>query len=311
MVIDFHAHVFARGWVPRRFFDGVAELAAASMARKGMDACAADMAKAMAGSPGDPHGDALVKEMDAAGIHQTIVLPIDYGLALGEADIDVETLNHQYRDMAARHPGRLIWYAGIDPRREGAPDLLRQLIDDGARGLKLQQACGFYPTDSACYRLLQILSDAGLPVLFHCSHMIPPFKSKYCEPRYIDEVSIDFPKLKIIAGHLGTALAYRDWVPILKSRNNVLGDISLWQEAAKRDFAGFCRSVRDLLDHVGFDKVLFGSDTPASRSQMPVPEWVQLWRDLPQKAAGGVTFTDREIEGILGGNAARTFGYGG
>ena len=28
MVIDFHAHVFAKGWVPQRFFDGSAELAA-------------------------------------------------------------------------------------------------------------------------------------------------------------------------------------------------------------------------------------------------------------------------------------------
>jgi predicted TIM-barrel fold metal-dependent hydrolase len=47
--------------------------------------------------------------------------------------------------------------------------------------------------------------------------MIPPFKSKYCEPRYIDELSIDFPNLTIIAGHLGTAMAYREWMPILKT----------------------------------------------------------------------------------------------
>jgi len=309
MVIDFHAHVFARGWVPKRFFDGVSELAAASMQRKGMDACAVDMAKMMANSAGDPHGDDLLKEMDAGGIDKTIVLPIDYGLALGEPDITVEELNHKYRDMAEKHAGRLIWFAGIDPRRENAVDLLKQLLDEGASGLKLQQACGFYPTDKATYRLMQIMSDRDLPVLFHCSHMIPPFKSKYCEPRYIDELSIDFPKLKIIAGHLGTAMAYREWVPILKTRNNVFGDISLWQEQAKRDKGEFCRLIRDLLDHVGHEKILFGSDTPASRSQMSVAKWVTLWQELPEKSYGGVEFSQKEIDGIVGGNGQSAFGY--
>lgn len=309
MVIDFHAHVFAKGWVPKRFFEGIADLAANSMQKRGMDACAADIAKMMANDDGDPNGDALIKEMDAAGIDKTVILPIDYGLGLGEPEISIEGLNHKYRDMAERHDGRLIWYAGIDPRREKASELLKQLIDEGAQGLKLQQACGFYPTDKDTYRLMQILSDHDLPVLFHCSHMIPPFKSKYCEPRYIDELSIDFPKLKIIAGHLGTALAYREWIPILKTRNNVFGDISLWQEQAKRDFGQFCRSVRDLIDHVGHDKVLFGSDTPASRGQMSVPDWVKLWRGLPEESAGGVEFTAKEIDSIMSGNAEKAFGY--
>jgi hypothetical protein len=52
MVIDFHAHVFAKGWVPKRFFEGIATLAAASMQKKGMDACAADIAKMMEDSDG-------------------------------------------------------------------------------------------------------------------------------------------------------------------------------------------------------------------------------------------------------------------
>ncbi|MDH3511614.1 MAG: amidohydrolase family protein [Gammaproteobacteria bacterium] len=309
MVIDFHAHVFAKGWVPNRFFEGIATLAAASMQKKGMDACATDITKMMADSDGDPHGDELIKEMDGAGIDKTIVLPIDYGIGLGEPDITVEELNHNYRDMAARHKDRLIWFAGIDPRREHAAELLKQLIAEGARGLKLQQACGFYPTSKDTYRLMQILVDHDLPVLFHCSHMIPPFKSKYCEPRYIDELSIDFPNLKIIAGHLGTAMAYRDWIPILKTRNNVFGDISLWQEEAKRDYDQFCRSVRDLLDHVGYEKVLFGSDTPASRGQMSVADWVKLWQTLPEKAGGGVEFSQKEIDGIMSGSARAAFGY--
>ena len=79
----------------------------------------------MVGSNGDPHGDELVKEMDAAGISNTVVLPIDYGMALGEPDISIEDLNHKYRDIAKKHSGRLIWFAGIDPRRESPVDLTK------------------------------------------------------------------------------------------------------------------------------------------------------------------------------------------
>jgi hypothetical protein len=119
MVIDCHAHVFAEGWVPKRFFDGIAELAAASMKKRGMDACATDIAKMMVGSNGDPHRDELVKEMDAAGISKTIVLPIDYGMALGEPDISIEDLNHKYRDMANRHCNALA--ASSSARRKSMP----------------------------------------------------------------------------------------------------------------------------------------------------------------------------------------------
>jgi len=308
MVIDFHVHVFARGWVPPRFFEGVAELAAASMRRQGKDCCAADMAASMAASPGDPDGSALVREMDEAGIDKGVVLPIDYGIGLGEPDVAIEELNLKYRDLAEKHPGRLIWFAGIDPRRHNAPELLRKMIGAGARGLKLQQATGFYPNGKETYRLLEVLCEHGLPVLFHCMHIIPPMKSKYCAPEYIDEVSADFPGLQIIAGHLGGPMHYRDWIPILKTRNNVLGDISLWQELARRDFDGFCRAFRELLDHVGHEKVLFGSDTPASRSQMANAAWVKLLEALPEKSAAGVKFTAREIEHVMGMNAASRFG---
>ena len=58
--------MFAKGWVPKRFFYGIAELAAASMQRKDMDACATDIAKMMLDNDGDPHGDDLIEEMDKA-----------------------------------------------------------------------------------------------------------------------------------------------------------------------------------------------------------------------------------------------------
>jgi hypothetical protein len=42
---------------------------------------------------------------------------------------------------------------------------------------------------------------------------------------------------------------------------------------------------------------------------MSVPKWVELWRQLPEKSAGGVEFSQKEIDGIMGGNARAAFGY--
>jgi predicted TIM-barrel fold metal-dependent hydrolase len=67
--------------------------------------------------------------------------------------------------------------------------------------------------------------------------------------------------------------------------------------------------VRDLLDRVGYEKVLFGSDTPASRNQMSIADWVTLWQTLPEKSGGGVKFSQQEIDGIMSGNAQSAFGY--
>lgn len=309
MIVDFHVHVFAKGWVPNRFFEGVAQLAAASMRRQGAECCAADIAASMANSRGDPDGSNLLKDMDEAGIDKAVILPIDYGIGLGEPEVTIEELNFSYRDLADSHPGRMVWFAGIDPRRHNAPQLLRKALAAGARGLKLQQATGFYPNDKETYRLLEILCEHGLPALFHCMHIMPPMKSKYCAPEHIDEVSADFPDLQIIAGHIGGPMHYRDWIPILKTRTNVLGDISLWQELARRDFDGFCRSLRELIDHVGCEKVLFGSDMPASRSQMPLVDWVKLLRALPERSTAGVKFTAKEIEHLMGLNAINRFAF--
>ena len=42
---------------------------------------------------------------------------------------------------------------------------------------------------------------------------------------------------------------------------------------------------------------------------MSVPDWVELWQKLPEKSVGGVEFSQKEIGGIMAGNAQAAFGY--
>jgi len=59
------------------------------------------------------------------------------------------------------------------------------------------------------------------------------------------------------------------------------------------------------MDFVEPERIFFGTDSPSFWSIMSNKDWVQLLKDLPQNAPDGTTFTEEEINLLLGGNAQR------
>lgn len=84
----------------------------------------------------------------------------------------------------------------------------------------------------------------------------------------------------------------------------------MWDVYAFGRYELFCRDLRDLIDFVGIEKVLFGTDGPIAQIVRPTREWIALIRDLPTKAPTGVRFTEEEVYAILGGNAISLLGLG-
>ena len=78
----------------------------------------------------------------------------------------------------------------------------------------------------------------------------------------------------------------------------------MWDTWAFGRYELFCRELRDLIDCAGISKVLFGTDNPLTTIVEPTKNWVQLIKDLPDKAPEGIRFTKEEVDAILGGNAA-------
>ena len=72
----------------------------------------------------------------------------------------------------------------------------------------------------------------------------------------------------------------------------------------------FRRELRDIIDLAGASKVLFGTDGPVYPVAGPVTDWVELIRDLPDRASEGNRFTREEVDAVLGGNAAKNPGAG-
>ena len=71
----------------------------------------------------------------------------------------------------------------------------------------------------------------------------------------------------------------------------------------------FCRYLREMISIAGAPNILFASDGPAFNLYgMRNQWWAGLFRDLPDKAPAGLTFTREEMDLILYQNAQRILG---
>jgi predicted TIM-barrel fold metal-dependent hydrolase len=121
----------------------------------------------------------------------------------------------------------------------------------------------------------------------------------------LSDLAVDFPELKVIAAHMGSFINWRPWASLAAQQPNLYGDLAMWDHYAMTKYTLFCRELRDVLDCVGPSKVLFGTDNPIFSIVEPTRNWIRLLKDLPSNAPDGITFTQDEVNAILGENAAR------
>jgi predicted TIM-barrel fold metal-dependent hydrolase len=304
MIIDVHTHLSNPDILAQPFWDGWVELGALR-ANKPLEEVRRRLPEFW-----DISGDMIVEDMDAAGIDKSVLLVIDWGLAhlIGEAKLSSEEINKVYADAVEKYPQRLIAFAGIDPRRNKAAELVGRFLNEwGMKGIKLHSAAGFYPNDKACYPIYEKALEYGVPVLLHTGESLKPFYFKYCQPIYVQEVAMDFPDLPIILAHTGGCW-YSEAVAICNNATNVYLDLSIWQQKFRRPLE-FYRDLRTLLNSVPWQRVLFGSDYPFLKRLVNQERWVGAFTEIPDSVKElGIEFKDEEIEGIMGGNAARILG---
>ncbi|UCD56139.1 MAG: amidohydrolase family protein [Candidatus Hydrogenedentota bacterium] len=256
----------------------------------------------------DPTGEGVIASMEEAGIDFTCICAVDNA---GNEMLTLElaqTQNKLVGEIARKHPDRLMALAGVDPRRPNAPDMLRQCFEEfGMKGLKYHADYGYGPASPESYKLLEIVQENRGLLLSHTGPLGPPSRCKFADPGLLADLAVDFPKLKVIAAHMGQ-INWRPWAALASHQPNLYGDLAMWDAFAFGHYELFCRELRDLIDYAGVSKVLFGTDNPIFGIVIPTRDWIQLIKDLPVKAPEGIRFTREEVDGILGGNAASLLG---
>ncbi len=257
---------------------------------------------------GDTDGSKLIKIMNEGGIDFTIICNVDNS-GIPEATVEkVQQINKKTSEIASKYPDRVMAFAGVDPRRPEALDMLKQCFEEyGMQGLKYHSDHGYDPSGPESYVLLDYLEKHNGVLLTHTGPLPPPSRSKFADPMQLSDIGVDFPNLKVIAAHMGL-INWRPWASLAAYQPNLYGDLAMWSAYAYGKFELFCRELRDLIDYVGVEKILFGSDCPIYDVVLPVKDFIKIMKSLPKKAPKGIKFTDDEINSILGDNAAKLLG---
>ena len=308
MLIDAHYHLVAQEWYPEGWWQTVTYMYVNGMKALGMEMLADAVRETMVPSLWDPEGEALIADMEANGIDKTVLLPMDYWILFGEPKVSLEGQLKAYSGLQSKYPDKIIAFATVDPRRPDAVDQLHRAVSEwGLKGLNLYPQTGFYVNEPATYRVLEKAAELRLPVTCHTGQLgAAPLRGKYGDPIHLDDLVQDFPDLKITAGHM--AFGWHEQLFYLAGlKYNLATDVSAWQDVARANFRKFCEVLRQALDRLGPDRVLFGTDNPFVAALMSTKDYAEIIRGLPQNAPEGIAFTDAEVAAILGENAAKLY----
>jgi uncharacterized protein len=310
VIIDFHYHYPMRKITEAEALGRVKSHLAVwyPSARLQQEETLEEMAKTRVDFSDDADCAKMMRRMEAEGIDMTVLLPLDQDCTKTD-EVAIMAYQKACADVAAKNPKKLIAFSGINPCRKNAPDLFRKcILEYGMKGLKWHPGYShFDPTSPECYKVLQVAQELNVPLLIHTGTMYGICNGKFCRLDLLDQMAADFPGLKIVGAHMGH-LAWQAWQEVAYFKRNFYGDLSEWQILAAGNYDWFCRTLREIIDLVGVDRILFATDGPYVNLVVSNTKWLKLIHDLPRTDSQGIRFTQDEVNAILGGNAQKLLG---
>lgn len=268
MKIDFHVHAFP---------DALAQRAITSLTETVEDY------KGLARIAPITDGTAAQtrKRLEEFGVDAGVLMPI------------ATRVGHQkhVNDWAAgENHGRIIAFGSVHPLDPEAPAELDRILRLGLKGVKLHPDYqGFFVDDPTVFPIYEKMEDLGLPVLFHAGQ--DPYSPNlvHGRPKAIAKVAREFPRLTIIAAHLGGVGMYEESMEYIYTQDipNLFVDTSMAYAYAVQS------EIRHAIRMIGADKVLFASDMPWSSGKKAIEHLEQMG------------FKDEELERIFYKNALR------
>jgi predicted TIM-barrel fold metal-dependent hydrolase len=166
-------------------------------------------------------------------------------------------------------PRRLLATASVHPRlAKAGQHAARRLFESGIRMLKLHPPHQLFSPNDHLYGnavLAEIYADAqeaGRPVMIHTgTSVFPSARNRFADPMPVDDVAVDFPKLKIVLAHCGRPLFYDTAFFLARRHENVYLELS--GIPPKKVLQALPR-----LEEVA-DKTLWGTDWPSPGISSP------------------------------------------
>ncbi len=162
----------------------------------------------------------------------------------------VISINNFLADISHKYTNFLS-FGTIHPEFPSPKAEIERLIALGLKGIKLHPDCQKYAIDHPLmFPIYEALEDR-LPVLFH----VGDNRMDYSSPLRLAKILSNFPKLTVIAAHLGAYGVWDDCGKILLGKNVYIDTSSALMFMDKK------KAINIIRTH-GTDKVLFGTDYP-------------------------------------------------
>jgi predicted TIM-barrel fold metal-dependent hydrolase len=173
---------------------------------------------------------AFLKHLDSIGIDRAVLInyvaPDVIGFTSG--------VNQFIANYVKEDPKRLIPCGSLHPRyTKDAQADMDEIVRLGIRMIKIHPPHQLlYPNDylNGVKELETVYRTAeanGIPIMFHTGTSIfPGARNKFGDPIYVDDVAVDFPRLKILLAHGGRPLWMGTAFFLLRRHKNVYLDIS-------------------------------------------------------------------------------------
>lgn len=194
--------------------------------------------------------------------HWAAMEPVQRAIVFGfhSRHLGLVVPNERVRAYVAQHPEKLIGFACLDPNE---PDYIEEMekvfLRDGFRGLKLAPIYqNYHVMDARMQSVYAFCEKHGIPILIHQGTTFPRRAPlKYALPIDIEDVALEYPKLKIVVAHMGHPWV-EDAVVLIRKQPNVFADISAlyyrpWQ---------FYNALMLAQEYGTGHKLLMGSDYP-------------------------------------------------
>lgn len=201
--------------------------------------------------------------------------------------------NDLVADVVRAAPELFVGVASVplDRPMEAVRELRRCVQELGFKALRIiPWVWGLPPNDRRYYPLYAECVELGVPFCLQVGHTGPLRSSETGRPiPYLDDVALDFPELKIVAGHIGYPWT-EEMISLATKYPNVYIDTSAYKASR------YPEELKRFMRRHGQRKVLFGSNYP-----MITPADCLA-------ALGELELDDQATSRFLHGNAMEVFG---
>jgi predicted TIM-barrel fold metal-dependent hydrolase len=234
--------------------------------------------------------ESLLAAMDEHGVERAVCFTWPFA----DAALCAEA-NDYLAGVVRRFPSRLTGFGVIQPLDSGAAQEVTRCAGLGLSGIGEinADAQGWGLLDDAVEPALRESVAAGMPWTLHCSEPVGrqyPGKGTSTPDRII-AFAQRYPDLTLICAHLGGGLPLYAHIPEVRRACE-----GLHFDTAAQPFVYEASVYRALVDGVGADRILLGSDHPL----LDVPRYLRALDEAEIDASARALIT--------GGNAARLLG---